>query len=247
MTPSAGLGGSTILKMSTIEVLRGEVQLWHASLAVSDSDIDRLSGMLSAEELQRARRFRVEKAKKRFIAARSALRIVLGRASGTDPREVVFAFGANGKPRLAEGGPCFNASDSGDVVAIGLAREELGVDIEVKRPMARRIRLARRICTARELEQFESLPAAERGIEILRLWTCKEAALKAVGTGLRGGLRNVEFELPAHDQPEVRKLLDETDGWTLLPGDLGPDIICSVIVRGTGWRVVNRNLEIHST
>jgi 4'-phosphopantetheinyl transferase len=233
--------------MSKIAVQPGVVQLWHASLAVSESDIDRLSGMLTAEELQRANRFRVEDAKNRFIAARSALRILLGRASETHPRKVAFAFGANGKPRLAEGGPCFNASDSGDVVAIGLAQEELGIDIEIKRPMARRIRLARRICTARELEQFESLPAAEREIEILRLWTCKEAALKAVGTGLRGGLRNVEFELPAHDRPEVRKLLDETGGWTLLPGDLGPDIICSVVVRGAGWRVVNRTLEIHST
>ena len=233
--------------MSRIEVLPGEVQLWCASLDVGESDIDHLSGMLSAEELQRAQRFRVENAQKRFIAARAALRILLGRFSDTGPREVAFAFGANGKPRLAGGGPCFNASDSGDVVAIGLASEELGVDIEVVRPMARRIRLARRICTARELEQFEAQPAAEREIEILRLWTCKEAALKAVGTGLRGGLRNVEFELPAHDQPEVRKLLDETGEWTLLPGDLGPDIICSVVVRGTGWRVVNRKLNLHST
>ena len=233
--------------MSRIEVLPGEVQLWRASLDVGESDIDHLSGMLSAEELQRAQRFRVENAQKRFIAARAALRILLGRTSDTDPREIAFAFGPNGKPRMAEGGPYFNASDSGGVVAIGLASEELGVDIEVVRPMARRMRLARRICTARELEQFEARPAAEREIEILRLWTCKEAALKAVGTGLRGGLRNVEFELPAHDQPEVRKLLDETGEWTLLPGDLGPDIICSVVVRGTGWRVVNRKLNLHST
>lgn len=233
--------------MSTIEILPGEVQLWHASLAVSESDIDRFSGILTPEELQRANRFRVEKAKTRFIAARSALRVLLGEATYTDPRDIAFVFGDNGKPRLAAGGPLFNASDSGDVVAIGLASEELGVDIEVKRPMARRLRLARRICTTREFEQFETLPAAEREIELLRLWTCKEAALKAVGTGLSGGLRNVEVELPAHDQSELRKLLDETSGWTLLPGDLGPDVICSVVVRGAGWRIITRNLDIHST
>ena len=233
--------------MSTIEILPGEVQLWHASLAVSESDIDRFNGILTPEELQRANRFRVEKAKKRFIAARSALRVLLGKATETDPRDIVFVFGDNGKPRLAAGGPLFNTSDSGDVVAIVLASEELGVDIEVKRPMARRLRLARRICTTREFEQLETLPAAEREIELLRLWTCKEAALKAVGTGLSGGLRNVEVELPAHDQPELRKLLDETSGWTLLPGDLGPDVICSVVVRGAGWRIITRNLDIHST
>ena len=225
----------------------GEVQLWWASLDVSDPEVDRLRGMLDEEELRRADRFRVSAAARRFIGARAALRMILGRATGAEPAEVEFVFGDHGKPRLPGAGLHFNASDSGDSVVIALATAEVGVDIEIVRVVRRLDRLARRVCTDHELEMLARSPDEERDALLLQLWTCKEAALKAVGIGLSGGARNVELDIPENGPPRLARLLDEVDHWSLLYPDPLPDLLCSVVVRGKGWRVISRPFSFQST
>lgn len=224
----------------------GEVRVWWASLEASDAQIAALRPLLTPQEQQRAERFRIDAAARRFIAARAALRAVLGRVTGSDPADVIFVLGEHGKPRLADGGPCFNVSDSGDFVAITIAAAEIGIDIEVTRPLRRRDRLARRICTEGELEALARLPEDDRDRHLLRLWTCKEAALKAIGAGLRGGVRNVEIEIPARGAPKLVCLLGAPDGWTLLVPHLSTDFLCSIVVREGSWRVVSQRFSLQS-
>jgi 4'-phosphopantetheinyl transferase len=233
--------------MRTIDIPDGEVQVWWASLELANSEIKELRRVLSPEEKRRADRFRIDGATRRFIAARAALRSVLGNFTGMDPADVTFAFGEHGKPSLPRGETCFNASDTGDFVAIAVAAVEVGVDIELVRSLRRRDRLARRICTDRELAALSKLSEEQRDAQLLRLWTCKEAALKAIGTGLPGGIREVEVELPTTDRPRLVRLLDEADGWTLHFPDLSPNLLCSLVVRGGGRRVLSRQFSIHST
>jgi len=230
--------------MTEIDFLDGEVQLWWASLDVGDSEIDRLRATLAPEELRRAERFRVAAAARRFIGARAALRMILGRATGAEPADVEFRFGENGKPRLADGVPFFNASDSGDYVVVALAMAEVGVDIEIVRVVRHHDRLAKRVCTDRELEMLARAPEEERDALLLRLWTCKEAALKAVGIGLSGGARNVEAEIPPKGVPRLSRLLDKADYWSLFFPDLLPDLLCSVVVKGRDWRAVSRPFSL---
>jgi 4'-phosphopantetheinyl transferase len=233
--------------MNANEVAPGEVQLWWASLEVDEHEIERLRRMLRPEELRRAERFRVAAAARRFIGARAALRKILGGTTGTEPADVEFRFGERGKPYLSGGGPFFNASDSGDYVVVALTTAEVGVDIEVQRRVGRRDRLARRVCTDRELEMLARAPEEERDALLLRLWTCKEAALKAVGVGLSGGVRNIEAEIPTHGAPILARILDEADHWSLLFPDLTPNVLCSVVVKGKDWRVTSRPFSLHST
>ena len=223
--------------MSNPVIPAGEIHLWWAKVSEAEPHLDRLRRTLNSDEDERAARFRVEDARQRFIVARAVLRSVLGRTTGVDPADLVFAYGEHGKPRLPAGGPSFNVSDSGDFVVVALAAAELGVDAEVVRPLARQEQLARRICTPRELEAIKSISEAERDAALLRLWTCKEAALKAVGTGLSGGVRNVEIDLQPDEPPRLHRLCDEIDDWTLLPVTFEPTVVCSVVIRGDGWRV----------
>ena len=230
--------------MRSIELSDNEVQLWWASLDVGDSAIDRLRATLTPGELERAERFRVAGAGRRFLAARAALRTVLAAATGISATDLQFRFGSHGKPHLSDGGPSFNASDTGDFVVVALAMTAVGVDIELKRSIARRDRLARRICTERELELLQRAPEHECDERLLRLWTCKEAALKAIGTGLPGGVRNIEVEIPSHGPPALTRLPGGSDGWSLLFANLHPSLLCSLVVRGSGWRTVERAFSL---
>jgi 4'-phosphopantetheinyl transferase len=230
--------------MESIQLFDHEVQLWWASLDVSDAAISRLRTALPPGELERADRFRVAGAGRRFIAARAGLRTVLAAVTGTPAIDLEFRFGPHGKPHLAGEGPSFNASDSGGFVVVALALTDVGVDIEVRRSLARRDRLARRICTERELELLQLAPEGDRDERLLRLWTCKEAALKAIGTGLPGGVRNIETEIAPDGSTLLTRLPGGSDGWSLLFADLHPSLLCSVVVRGSGWQAVERAFSL---
>jgi 4'-phosphopantetheinyl transferase len=219
-----------------------EVHLWWASLAVDDAELVELEAVLNDRERVRAERFTIERARRRFTAARGFLRVLLARVTGGDPAEVTFSYGVRGKPAL-DGAPKFNASDSGDTVVVALAAAEVGVDLEVIRPLSNPDRLARRIATRSEVGQLEALPDDELENAVHRLWTYKEAALKAAGTGLPGGLHNVEIDLESVP-PRLRRLLGDRDGWTLLTSDFDPSVLCSIVVRGPITKLRNFRFEL---
>jgi 4'-phosphopantetheinyl transferase len=222
-----------------------EIHLWSASLDVSDEKVVELRRLLNSRELERADRFRVANAARRFIAARAVLRTLLGAVTATDPVRIEFAYGERGKPSVS-GAPHFNASDSGDTVVVAMASEEVGVDVEGLRSLPNSDRLARRICTPDEIEQLQAMPDKESGTALLRLWTYKEAALKAVGLGLPGGLRNVEVDFRPGKPPQLRRLREHVNGWSLLTADVDPSLLCSIVVRGADWRLVSRAFDLQS-
>jgi len=232
--------------MTTFGLPPNEIHLWRASLDVSDQLTANLRALLDHNELRRADRFRVPDAARRFIAARAVLRTLLGRVTGTDPAAVEFEYGESGKPSVA-GAPHFNASDSGDTVVVAMASADIGVDVERLRPVSNRDRLARRICTAFELDRLAAIPDHELDSTLLQLWTVKEAALKAVGLGLPGGLRNVDVDFRSGRPPRLRRLREYRDGWSLLTADIDRELLCSIVARGDGWRLISREHSHQST
>jgi 4'-phosphopantetheinyl transferase len=119
----------------------------------------------------------------RFAVGRGWLRRLLADILGTAPADVPLDY-IPGKPRL-EGhtGPCFNVSHAGDVVVVALSDREVGVDIERGGDCAV-LDAAAVACTASERAALDVVSSADRADAFLRLWTAKEAYLKATGTGL---------------------------------------------------------------
>jgi len=232
--------------MTPFDLPPGEIHLWRASLDISHENVAALRRLLNTRELERADRFRVANAARRFVAARAVLRTLLGTVTATDPAQIEFTYGDRGKPSVA-GAPHFNASDSGDTVVVAMASMEVGVDVEGLRSLPNTDRLARRICTADELEQLDALTEKEADAALLRLWTHKEAALKAVGLGLPGGLRNVEIDFRPGKPPQLRRLREHVNGWSLLTADVDPKLLCSIVVRSADWRLVSRAFDLQST
>jgi len=135
-------------------------------------------------------------------AAHRALRRLLIGYAALD-REPDIERSERGKPYApALAGIDFNLSHARDHVLLAFARHQpLGVDLErIDRRLALED-LARRFFSAAEADALDALPAAERLPAFLRLWTCKEAVLKAIGEGISFGLDRVVFALGGDGVP----------------------------------------------
>jgi 4'-phosphopantetheinyl transferase len=146
-----------------------------------------LSRSLSEDERTRGARFKFNKHRYRYVAARAALRRLLARYAEVDPAEIRFDYGLQGKPRIEQPVAArqisFNMSHSGDLALFAFTiGPRVGVDIESVRNMPNALGIARRFFT---VEEAELLAAAEDVSDsFFRFWTRKEAVIKAVGTGL---------------------------------------------------------------
>ncbi|MCA7999245.1 4'-phosphopantetheinyl transferase family protein [Burkholderia metallica] len=147
---------------------------------------------LDRAERARAARFLRHEDAVRSAATRAALRNVLGAALGIAPQAVAIVVDASGRPSL-DGAHCtsldFNVSHAGDHALLAwVPAGRVGVDIEGCDRVADWRALAREVCAPAEAAYLDGLPAAARAGEFMRVWCAKEALLKALGTGIVGGL-----------------------------------------------------------
>jgi 4'-phosphopantetheinyl transferase len=164
--------------------------LWLISAKVEIPERELLESLLSADEREHASRFRFEEDRIRSIVARGGLRRILSSYCGASPRAMEFHIGKHGKPRLLQPLAAleFNLSHSCDCVLIAVTSGvQCGVDIEQCRPIIEEPELAERFFCPREMEW---LSRTENGF--YRIWTIKEAIIKAMGLGLSIQLSQID-------------------------------------------------------
>jgi len=170
--------------------------------------------IMSSAERERAQKF--VRGKNEYVASRWLLRKVLGRYTNVAPDAVEFLYADKGKPYLPQGDIHFSLSHSGHWALLAVGKAELiGVDIEELKPARDLLGIAENYYHPREFTQLQMLEGAAQADYFYRLWTLKEAFLKAIGAGISAGLEKVEFELAeAKIKAQIAASLDaDTDEW----------------------------------
>jgi len=144
---------------------------------------------------------------------------------------VAVDYDAHGKPRLAGGGLCVNFAHRDGWLLVGTAAEEIGVDVELVQPG---LDIARSHFSPGEAQWLAQSRQADA---FTRLWTAKEAVLKAAGFGIVSGLAEPDFS--AYLRPGAPFALDACDvayggasfriNWHLIADPCRPAVACSAI------------------
>lgn len=158
------------------------IEVFFIDIRVPDEVIDALAALLTDAERARANRYRFDDDRRRSIVARASTRRMLANALGTDPRPLSIVEGDHGKPALAGHEMEFNASHSGDLVAVALAATPVGIDIERRRALHAPLTLARRFFSPDEFAFVSA--ASDLASAFFHVWTAKEAIVKASGKGI---------------------------------------------------------------
>ncbi|MEV5575039.1 4'-phosphopantetheinyl transferase superfamily protein [Spirillospora sp. NPDC052269] len=156
--------------------------MWSISLDVPVQEVLLLRALLDPDELRRADGFDDPARRRRHTVSHGVTRRLLGSYLSVPPRSLRWTRGPHGKPAIA-GSPdtSFSLSHSGDRALLGVAAgRSIGVDVEAE--------------PAFDADAFAArfFPASERALvaagQFTRLWSRKEACVKAAGGRLVQGL-----------------------------------------------------------
>jgi 4'-phosphopantetheinyl transferase len=218
----------------------GEVHVWLVDLNVAGAVFQEGGAGLSIEEIVRASRYRSSAGRANFIASRAVLRDILSRYIEQAPVNIIFGYSAEGKPFLANQTGrreiTFNMSHSDDlaIYAVSCVRE-VGIDLERVESFDDSDGVARRFFSARELAAFQASGETGQTEVFFRLWTRKEAYLKARGLGLTQEGPGFDARL---QRGQAAKMVDENGvQWRaeeLLPA---PGYVAAVVAKGGDWHL----------
>ena len=194
------------------------IRLWAMPVhKLKEADVAKWRDVLDDAERARAARFAFARNRVEYVAAHALARRLLSEVTGAAPDAFRYLAGPKGKPAALVGGrPAgvhFNLSHTNGMVAIAVSPGgELGLDTEA---IDRRVDLAvaDRYFFGAESRWLAELPTERRAEGFLRLWTLKEAYIKATGLGLSQPLDEFWFEV---DPPRIRftpAIADDERAW----------------------------------
>lgn len=206
--------------------------------------------LLSPIERQRANAYRHLWQRDRFIALRSTLRRLAGAYLDCRPEKLCFGVSPLGKPFLQE--PCgaglgFSVSSTTGIALLAFARNcYLGVDVERVVAGIDISAIGHQVFSSIEHKYLEQVQI-DRIPSFYKLWTRKEALLKAIGTGFLNEPRRYTTE----DDPQ--KPLGwcvfhdgmPLIGWTLVDISIGNGF-CGALAASNNETQVDREIFLFS-
>jgi 4'-phosphopantetheinyl transferase len=192
------------------------VHVWCACLDQPATRLAAFQRVLSADEQERAARFYFDRDRRRFTAGRGILRDLLGRYLACTPAELTFCYGSHGKPALAprpfEESINFNLAHSGDVALYAFSREApVGIDVEHVRPFEDAPQISKNVFTAAENQAVQGTGSTFDPNLFFTYWVCKEAYIKATGSGLSHPPSAIEIQFAGHDYAKAVVTADPAD------------------------------------
>ena len=222
-----------------------EVHVWCADLEDAGSVARRLERLLSEDEQRRAAAFYFDEDRRRFMMARAVLRELLGNYLHVAPAAVRFVLDAYGKPRLAHptglGALHFNVAHSHGLALYAMARDRaVGVDVEHVHAEFPYEDIAAQFFSSDENAALCTMPARRRSERFFLYWTCKEAYLKAIGTGLCLPIEFIHVDVGPEGGPARLRIEGqpaEGSQWTIVQLTPSHGYTGAVAVRGEGIRL----------
>lgn len=200
------------------------IQLWIVPFDTPDRDIEELRALLSADEREKVGRYRFEADRNCYIITRGILRQLIGQYIDLAPQDLLFEYNPHGKPLLPQSPLAFNVSHSGNFALLAFsATGSIGVDIELIRSNFTFSRLVPRYFSSDQITEIEQ--SQNPRATFFKLWTLKEAFIKAIGTGIFHDLNSLTIQLTtAHfTHPENHKR------WSVNPLNIHPNYAAAVI------------------
>ncbi len=210
-----------------------DVHLWLLDFRrFNQNFVNQSLAAMSDEERQRAQKF--IRGKDEYIASRWLLRRTLGHYLQQPPETLMFSRHEKGKPFIPGCDLQFNLSHSGPWAVLAVTRKApVGVDVELGKQTRDLMGIATNYYHPQETGHLQTLAPEQQAAHFYRLWTLKEALLKATGVGISAGLEYLNFHLEQEITVDLSPLLPTpffTHKWQFQQWQLPHDSLCALAI-----------------
>ncbi|MBS1518085.1 MAG: 4'-phosphopantetheinyl transferase superfamily protein [Bacteroidetes bacterium] len=224
-----------------MELNRNDVHIYRINIPDHTDSIASLNELLSADEFSKAQRYKFPVDKQNYIICRGNLRKILSEYTNEAPQKIRFEYSDKGKPFLKNSEIFFNLSHSGERCVIAVSRaENLGIDIERIREVKDLLNISAKYFSETEFDLIKKSPPKIRTELFFRIWTLKEAFIKATGEGLSYPLKGFSVLLNAGDSHSVniRNRAEENDLWSLFSLECNEYYLSSLAIKSFSVRII---------
>ena len=191
---------------ASVESTPTERRRWFVPLNDIDKHLIDCEQLLTDPERERADRFRHEGARKQFIVGHAVIHLLLKQYLGNEYPSIQWMESEHHKPfiQLSDSSiPLkYNLSHCEGFIAVALGTISQGIDIEQIRHLNDLEGISRQVFTEKELaEVFATNDTEKKNQTFFKFWTCKEAALKAHGTGFMKDPKSLELHFKSEVEP----------------------------------------------
>lgn len=181
-------------------IAQDDVHVWTVDpkKLMNNNLLSRFQAVLSIDERQKVKRYRLKNARHNALITRVFLRFVLSQYADISPKDWRFSYSDLGKPEIANANITlrFNLSHNENLIICAIClHNDIGCDVE---NLSRKISLtpiAKRFFSTQEASDIQNLPARLQCKGFFERWTLKESFVKATGQGITQGLSSFRFEL----------------------------------------------------
>jgi 4'-phosphopantetheinyl transferase len=161
------------------------IHLWKIDLTTLPGHNAIFFAHLSEEERFRATAFKNSGDCDRYIRVRGIVRTILGYYLGEKARNVTIKYNSFGKPYHKTNQVFFNVSHSSEMALLAVSiSAEVGVDLELIDKTLDFAPIVERFFSETEKKAIHALPPEVKLEGFYKIWTRKEACIKAIGKGL---------------------------------------------------------------
>lgn len=183
----------------TSNISANEVHIWRSSISFDEDLLSSYLKTLSNDEITRSNSFYFKKDKIRYITAKGILRNIIGRYTQLKSETIEFVYNRFGKPYLITNQNSqklyFNIAHSHDYVVYAFTKNiDIGVDLELCQDISDLEEVAEYFFSCDEYLYLQTLSDKKKQDYFYKIWTLKEAFVKATGLGLSYDLRQISIE-----------------------------------------------------
>jgi 4'-phosphopantetheinyl transferase len=199
-----------------------EIHTWFFNINQSMVVVKNFYRILSAEEKYKISKIRIEELRNRQIITKGTLRVLLSNYFDCEPLDIEFQTNNYGKPEviplLNTPNISFNLSHSEDYLIVGLTKDHLfGIDLEKIVEIQNLDDVVGLCFSEYEKKWFRNLQPLQRPEIFYKIWTAKEAFIKAIGEGLSFSPNRISFDINPVKELKLNNILWEkdTENWQI--------------------------------
>ncbi len=210
----------------------GHLDLWMSPIYTRPDLLSSLSSVLNQEEIDYSKKYRFKKNEESYIFSKAITKILLAKYLSIPPKEIVFKFNSSTKPYLknsCSNSLYFNISHSANTILIAISSTEIGVDIEFYDNNFSFTSILEECFSEKERlfikESKTPLP------NFYKLWTRKEALLKATGIGLLDDISQIPSLSGSHKIDE--HIINSDIPWQISSFEVEKQLVASICYNTT--------------